>query len=173
VISGLVVRWDDLSAPLISAILEAFARPTLDSLHLLNMRDVPTSAILRVLSSVKTLSLHLSDLKVEETPESVPPPGVSSVEHLMLSRSQPSTYELILSPHAPKLRNVSKLYLDTSARQYVERLLSSLAGTLAHLELDCGGTPYIFFFIVYPIIHIETQNSRSHSTYHIFPTSAP
>ncbi|KAJ6566823.1 hypothetical protein B0H19DRAFT_1374229 [Mycena capillaripes] len=145
VVSGLAVRWGDLSDPLVSSILEVLARPMLKNLHFLNVRDVPASAILHALSFVKVLSLHHSTF-TEDEQEDAAPPTASLLDHLILSTSLPSTYELILSPHAPKLRSVTKLLLrvDWNARLYAERLLSSLAGTLIQLELDCGELSFPF-----------------------------
>ncbi|KAJ7473264.1 hypothetical protein FB451DRAFT_1248873 [Mycena latifolia] len=142
IISGLVVRWDDLSLPLASAILGIFARPGLERLHLLNMRDVPAPAVMGVLASVKVLSIHHTTFteEVVVSSESRKPPTASRLQHLILSTSLPSTYGLILAAHAPRLSHLKKLLLrvDTNARLHAERLLSSIANTLEELELDCG-----------------------------------
>ncbi|KAF8206917.1 hypothetical protein K438DRAFT_1962566 [Mycena galopus ATCC 62051] len=145
VISSLDVRLGDLSRTLVSTILDVFARPSLESLHLLNIQDLPASAIFSVLSSMKALSLHHSTFKDEETLEHVvAPPATSHLDHLILSATLPSTYELIFSPYAPKLGNLTKLLLDTSANMHVDRVLSSVAATLVHLDLNCGALPFPF-----------------------------
>ncbi|KAJ7429629.1 hypothetical protein FB451DRAFT_1327755, partial [Mycena latifolia] len=138
VISGLVVRWDDLSLPLASAILGIFARPGLERLHLLNMRDVPAPAVMGVLASVKVLSIHHTTFTEEV---------VVSSESRKPPTALPSTYGLILAAHAPRLSHLKKLLLrvDTNARLHAERLLSSIANTLEELELDCGGMAFKVF----------------------------
>ncbi|KAJ7184771.1 hypothetical protein C8R46DRAFT_1208951 [Mycena filopes] len=140
VISGLVVRWGDLSPPLSSAILDAWDRPALKKLHLVNMRDVPASAVLGVLSSLKVLSLHHSTLgEEEESPaQDGPPPSVSPLEHLILSTG--TSFHLLLGPQAPKLLNIRRLFIPLTAAgdAHGQRLLSSVAATLTHLEVNCG-----------------------------------
>ncbi|KAJ7142393.1 hypothetical protein C8R44DRAFT_974161 [Mycena epipterygia] len=136
VISGLRVRWDTLSLPLRSTILDVIARPTLDRLHLLRMRNVPVPVILRALSSVSVLSIH--DTSFEEAyPENPGPPTLPHLEHFILNTRLPSTYELIL-PHALTLANVKRLFLlvDPTCRLHAERLLSSIGDGLECLELD-------------------------------------
>ncbi|KAJ7609246.1 hypothetical protein DFH06DRAFT_189733 [Mycena polygramma] len=159
VISGLVVHWGDLSGPLVSTLLDAFARPGLKSVHLLNMRDVPASAMLRVLASARVVSIHYSTFtEEEELAENASPDVVSVLNHLILSTGMPSTYDLILSPRAPQLRNVTKLLLrvDTAARLHAERLLSSLAGTLVQLELDFGELSFPFTLTHLPHLRVLT-----------------
>ncbi|KAJ7142414.1 hypothetical protein C8R44DRAFT_974178 [Mycena epipterygia] len=144
VISGLNARWDELSLPLTSTILDVLARPALERLHLLNMRNVPAPVIFRALSSMRVLSIHNTsfdeDDSEEESPEITRNPTPLPLEHLMLSTGLTYTYALILAPHAPKLTNVKQLFLrvDMNARSLAERLLSAIAGTLEHLEVDCG-----------------------------------
>ncbi|KAF7375331.1 hypothetical protein MSAN_00420000 [Mycena sanguinolenta] len=142
VISGLVVRWDDLSRSLTSAILDVFVRPTLESLHLLNIQDLPSSAILSALSSMRVLSLHHPTLSDEETLEQGGPLIASKIHHLTLSSVLLPTYELILSTRAPKLGNVRKLLLDTSANLHIDRILTSVAATLVELDIKCGVLPF-------------------------------
>ncbi|KAJ6468243.1 hypothetical protein C8R45DRAFT_1218765 [Mycena sanguinolenta] len=142
VISGLVVRWDDLSRSLTSAILDVFVRPSLESLHLLNIQDLPASAILGALSSMKVLSIHHPTLKDEETVDEGGPLTTSKIRHLVLSSVSPPTYELILSTRAPKFGNVRKLHLDTSANLHIDRILTSVAATLVDLDIKCGALPF-------------------------------
>ncbi|KAJ7158994.1 hypothetical protein C8R43DRAFT_357643 [Mycena crocata] len=141
VVSGLSLPWGDLSGPLSSTIVEVFARPTLQRLHLYNVYDVPESAVFRMLSFKTVLSIHhtimASDEEEENAHKRYPP---SQLEHLILSTSLPATYELVLSPRAPKFPRIKQLTvrLDRGARIHAERLFSSVADTLTHLELDCG-----------------------------------
>ncbi|KAJ7654292.1 hypothetical protein B0H17DRAFT_1214387 [Mycena rosella] len=142
VISGLFVRWGDLPLPLASAILDIFARPALERLHLLNMQGVPAPAVLRVLSFVRVLSIDHTTFAEEDegSSESAWPLSAPRLHHLILSTSIPPTYALMLSPRAPRLTHLKKVLLrvDISARPHAERLLSSIADTLEELELDCG-----------------------------------
>ncbi|KAJ7738723.1 hypothetical protein B0H16DRAFT_1569612 [Mycena metata] len=140
VLSGLVVRWGDLSLPLSSAILDALARPTLERLHLVSVRDVPASALLGVLSSVKVLSLPHSTFGEEDTPaEDAPPPPASPLEHLILSAAL--TLQPILSPRAPKLLKVRRLHmqLEEIGTSHCQRLFSMVCRTLTNFELDSEG----------------------------------
>lgn len=138
VISGLGVRWNDLSQAVASTILDVFARPSLKGLHLLNIHHLPEAAILRVFSSMEVLSLHNSTVNAGETVEHATR-TVSNLDHLILSRNPPSTYDFIHSSCAPKLGNVRKLRLDTTHFTF-ERTLSLVATTLVDLELRCDRT---------------------------------
>ncbi|KAJ7852782.1 hypothetical protein B0H14DRAFT_2759319 [Mycena olivaceomarginata] len=142
VISGLGVHWNDLSQAVASTILDVFARPSLKGLHLLNIQHLPEAAVLRVLSSMEVLSLHNSTVNVGETVEHATR-TVSNLDHLILSRNPPSTYDFILSSCTPKLGNVRKLRLDTSHFTF-ERTLSSVATTLVDLELRCDQLNFPF-----------------------------
>ncbi|KAJ7142407.1 hypothetical protein C8R44DRAFT_846451 [Mycena epipterygia] len=140
VISGLSMRWDALSPGLAAIILDVLAQPVLDHLHLLSMRDVPAHAILSALSTMRVLSIHHTSFNEAEPPAISRPPTTPRLEHLIFATGLPSTYEFILSPYAPRLTNVKKLFLldDMVCRLHAERLLSSIGGTLECLELDYG-----------------------------------
>ncbi|KAJ7500616.1 hypothetical protein B0H11DRAFT_785703 [Mycena galericulata] len=146
VISGMTVRWDELTIALASTILDVLTRPTLSSLHLLNIRNFPVTTIHRVLSSMKVLSIHHTTLASEEeeddTPRNTVPLTGSCLEELILSTSLPSTFAAILSPDAPHLTRVRKLSLYLGAGYLADRLLMSLVRTLLHLELVCGAPEF-------------------------------
>ncbi|KAJ7500638.1 hypothetical protein B0H11DRAFT_2275840 [Mycena galericulata] len=146
VISGMVVRWDELTPPLASSILDVLARPALGSLHLLNMRNFPIAPIHRALSSMRVLSIHhttlISEEEEDETPRNTMPLTGSCLEELILNTSLPSTFAAILSPDAPHLTRVRKLALYLGAGHLADKLLMSLARTLLHLELVCGAPEF-------------------------------
>ncbi|KAJ7725427.1 hypothetical protein DFH07DRAFT_252759 [Mycena maculata] len=144
VISGMAVRWGDLSAGLRSVVLAMLSLPSLDRLHLLDIRDVPTQ-ILRVLPSMKAFSIHRTTFKGDtDPPESEGLPS-SRLEHITISTNMRSTYKLIL-PHAPRFTNVTKihLFIDFFSCMGPEKLLSAVGRTLQHLELDCDRLYYPF-----------------------------
>ncbi|KAJ7209014.1 hypothetical protein B0H12DRAFT_1158214 [Mycena haematopus] len=143
VISGLAVRWDDLSPSLASKILDVFMRPSLERLHLLNIQNLPAYAILCVLSSMKVLSLHHSNFNDEETLEHGGLPTTSKMTHLILSSNSPSMYEL-------------RLHLDTSAHLHADRILTSVAATLVDLDVKCGELPFAFILPSLPYLRSLT-----------------
>ncbi|KAJ7436689.1 hypothetical protein FB451DRAFT_1307022 [Mycena latifolia] len=106
------------------------------------MRDVPAPAFLAALTSMTVLSIHHTTFAEgsESSPDSLKPPCVSRLQHLILSTNLSSIYGLVLSAHAPKLTHVRKLLLrvDPFIRFHVEHILSSADGTLEEPEVDCG-----------------------------------
>ncbi|KAJ7142416.1 hypothetical protein C8R44DRAFT_865760 [Mycena epipterygia] len=153
-ISGMTVHWGDLSAGLRSVVLAILSQPTLDRLHLLNMRGVPTTVLLRMLPSMRALSIHRTTFRGEDaSSEIMELPVASRLEHITISTNMRSTYKLIL-PHAPGLTNVTKvrIFIDFFSCMGPEKLLSGLGGTLQHLELDCDRLYYPFTLPTLPAL---------------------
>ncbi|KAJ7061799.1 hypothetical protein C8F01DRAFT_1369251 [Mycena amicta] len=148
VVSGMRVRWQDLSEVLALAVLDAMASSGLRSLHLLSLRDMPVDALYGAMKRVKALSIHSSTFAVPEPKdenEVSRKRGVSPIEHLILSASLRDTYDIILSPHAPVLGNVSKLFIRVPTMDvYADRLPTVVAGTLDTLSLECDLSEPLF-----------------------------
>ncbi|KAJ7604928.1 hypothetical protein B0H17DRAFT_64366 [Mycena rosella] len=151
-ISGMTVPWGDLSPGLRSVILSILAQPTLDRLHLLNMRSVPVSVLLRMLPSMRALSIHRTTFR-DDSPEILELPLTSRLEHITISTNMRSTYKLIL-PHTPGLTNVTKahIFIDFFSCMGPEKLLAGLGGTLQHLVLDCDRLYYPFSLPLLPVL---------------------
>ncbi|KAJ7117258.1 hypothetical protein C8R43DRAFT_1112842 [Mycena crocata] len=137
VVSGLSLPWGSLPAPLASTILEVFTRPMVRRLHLHNVQEVPESAVWHMMSSKTVLSIHTVVVPDGEDSKHYPS---SQLEHLILTASLPAIYELVLSPRAPKFTRITHLTvrIDSGTSVFTDRLLSSLADTLTHLDLNCG-----------------------------------
>ncbi|KAJ7741159.1 hypothetical protein DFH07DRAFT_1064026 [Mycena maculata] len=144
VISGMMVRWDELPSSLASAVLDVIARPTLNSLHFLYVHNVPPATMRDALSSMRVLSIHHTLLGFEDNQDEAettgPPPAASRLEYLLLNMSLPSTYSLILAPNACQFTKVTRLLVRMGdlSTGLAYGILSSVAGTLMELELDCG-----------------------------------
>ncbi|KAJ7181349.1 hypothetical protein C8R43DRAFT_1229280 [Mycena crocata] len=139
VISGMTVRWSDLSMGLRSAILAILEQPSLDRLHLLNIREVPAADFLRILPSMRAVSIHRTTFRGSGSlPDMADIQPASRLEHLTISTNMHSTYKFIL-PHAPRLINVTTvhLFIDFFSCMGPEKLLSALGGNLRHLKVDC------------------------------------
>ncbi|KAJ7061794.1 hypothetical protein C8F01DRAFT_1138382 [Mycena amicta] len=143
VVSGMRVKWQDLSDALASVVMDAIASSGLRRLHLLSLRDMPVDELYGAMKRVTALSIHSSTFAVPDTTdenEVSRKRGVSPIEHLILSASLRDTYDIILSPHAPVLGNVSKLCIRvpmTHVCADADRLLTAVARTLETLVLDC------------------------------------
>ncbi|KAJ6537269.1 hypothetical protein DFH09DRAFT_1091106 [Mycena vulgaris] len=138
VISGLAVRWSDLSPPLASAILDVLARPALDCLHLLNLRDVPTTAILRVLSTVRVLSIHHTTFREDEE-GSRGPPSAARLQDLISAVKVLSIHHTAVrgdeggSPRPPSAR-LQHLILSTSLPATFALIFSPHAPRLTNVK---------------------------------------
>ncbi|KAJ7500602.1 hypothetical protein B0H11DRAFT_1995826 [Mycena galericulata] len=144
VIYGMTVRWGELSLGLRSVILALLNQSTLERLHLLDIRDLPTVVLPRVLPSMRAFSIHRTTFKIDsDSAEITEILGPSRLEHLTISTNMRSTYKVIL-PHAPGLTTVTKmhLFIDFFSCMGPEKLLSALGGTLHHLQLDCDRLYY-------------------------------
>nr|GAT47606.1 predicted protein [Mycena chlorophos] len=145
-ISGLGVEWTQLSSPLKDAILGAIGNRTQRKLHLLNLRNLPAKEVYSAMQRVEVLSIHSSTFAFpvpieDEFPDFLPPqitPPNSSIRHLILSNGFDDTFTLLLSPDAPVLCNVSKLYLHARGFTHAQRLLNKISNTLEDLTLDCA-----------------------------------
>ncbi|KAF7309435.1 hypothetical protein MIND_00314300 [Mycena indigotica] len=144
VISGLVVRWSDLSPSLASALVDTLASQNLCSLHLLSVRGLPLESLRRAIKTIAALSIHASTFSSESpnTSDNKEPHqrSLSPITHLILTTGLLEMYDIILSPNGPVLANISKLFLrvDPTVGLNADRLLKVVAGTLQELTLDCG-----------------------------------
>ncbi|KAK7055693.1 hypothetical protein R3P38DRAFT_2600670 [Favolaschia claudopus] len=164
VISGLSTRWTDLSPALASTILDVFTRPSLSILHLLDIKGIPESEVMRALSAMNIFSLHTTTFEPEPHTDSIHRP-MSNAKHLLLGTNHPSTYEAILSRRAPKLGNVKRLFLTLNGNRHFDEVLMSVANSLTCLELDCGRLNTSFQLPTLPhlctlILHISQDLTR-------------
>ncbi|KAJ7176144.1 hypothetical protein C8R43DRAFT_975076 [Mycena crocata] len=162
-ISSTGIDWNALPPALASTILDVFARPSLKRIHLWCLKNIPASVILGALSSTTVLLISSCTAAYPEYPPITRPElaqNVSRLEQLLLSTTDPASYDLILSPHAPQLKHVTRLMLraDRRTRLGAEELLSRLCGTLTHLVLDAEefGAPCPLSFPTLPKLRSVT-----------------
>ncbi|KAJ7147820.1 hypothetical protein C8R43DRAFT_952839 [Mycena crocata] len=163
-ISSCANDWNNLPPALQTALLDVIARPSLKHLHLWSIDNIPASAVLGTLASATVLSIfsctitaHAEHLASSARPV---PQRASRLQKLLLTSSEPATYDLILSPRAPRFKEMTKLLLRPNERTRfgAERLLSSLSDTLTHLILDSEGfiAPYSLNFPPLPKLRFVT-----------------
>ncbi|KAJ6574224.1 hypothetical protein B0H19DRAFT_1123960 [Mycena capillaripes] len=153
-VSSSFLNWNDLPLALTSACLDVLELPSLDRLHLWCIENIPASVILGALSSTTVLSIFSSTIATQlELPTSAAEPvpeNTSRLHKLLLTSSESSSYDLILSPRAPELTQMTTLLLrpHIATKLGAERLLSSLSGTLTHLILDSERAPLLLDIIL-------------------------
>ncbi|KAJ7127598.1 hypothetical protein C8R43DRAFT_1210859 [Mycena crocata] len=156
--------WNNLPPALQFALLDAIARPSLKDLHLWSIDNIPTSAVLGALTSTTLLSIFSCTIAarhehLDYIVRPIPQPA-SRLQQLLLTSDEPATYDLILSPHAPQFKEITKLLLRPNERTRLgaERLLSSLFDTLTHLILDSQGleAPYSLNLPILPKLRFVT-----------------
>ncbi|KAJ7613205.1 hypothetical protein FB45DRAFT_939141 [Roridomyces roridus] len=138
VVFGLAARWMEIPPVLESALLDVFARPTLNGLHFLHLHGIPTRVIHRALTSLKVLSFYNTSAAPDQYDEPASQASPASVEELILCRNMSTTHMRIVSANAPPLAQLRRLFLWSGVDNLANRLLTLSAETLEHIEIDCG-----------------------------------
>ncbi|KAF7313123.1 hypothetical protein MKEN_00998400 [Mycena kentingensis (nom. inval.)] len=175
VVSGLVVRWGDLTPELAHALTGAMKNPSLTHLHLLNLQDFPQDTVQDAMARLTALSVHSTTFSgckavgdediasgkttVDDTRDAAPR-SISPIRHLVHGSGLADSYNIFNSPRAPAFVNVAKLFLRVASSEivYAERLLGSVSDTLSDLTLDCGSFSQPIFLPTLP--HLRALSLR-------------
>ena len=137
-----LVKWTvDFSDDLKSALTDLFQSPTLNSVEISRMTDLPLS-ILSVFTHVKRLRLALVMLAPSVSPSWVLP----QIEALDLTISVHSLHSPQISFSFPNLRHITLGWYSQHTSEFLQQLIASAARSIQHVTWIPEGLLSAFFF---------------------------